>query len=45
MGDADKDLVPEILTNTWEVGYDVDRKIREYLGWADAYFIQLSFYC
>lgn len=41
MGDADEDLIPEILTDTWEVGYDVDRKIGERFGWADTCCVQL----
>jgi hypothetical protein len=35
VGDADEDLVPKILTGAREVGYKVDRKIGERLGWAD----------
>jgi hypothetical protein len=32
VGDADEDLVPEILTDAREVGYEVDRKIGERFG-------------
>jgi len=42
VGDADEDLVPEILTDALEVGYEIDRKIGERFGWPDTCYVQLE---